>query len=89
MTEQLTALLSQAIATALKDALVPIVRDAVNEALKDNPQAPALPDNLEERLTAIESSLEDKVERSDIEEEVSSAVQDTLDNGSWDINFRS
>lgn len=90
MNEQITALLSQALADALKQALVPIVRDAVTEALK---QAPAETQDtrlqaIEERLDSIESDMSDKVDSGDIDDKVSEAVQDCLDNGSWDISFR-
>ena len=93
MTEQLTALLSQALATALKEALTPIVREAVTEALKDIPQADtsdmtARLGTIEERLDSIESDMTDKVDQSDIDDKVSEAVSDCLDNGSWDITFR-
>jgi hypothetical protein len=99
MNDQITALLSQALASALKDALVPIVREAVTEALASLPQAedkPVLiPDDIvarfatvEERLDSIESDLSDKVDSGDIDDKVSEAVSDCLDNGSWDISFR-
>ncbi len=90
MNDTITRLLSEALAAALKDALVPIVREAVTEALKSVPQTETtLPEGLEDRLTSIEASLEDKVDSSDIEDAVSSAVSDCLDSGSWDITFRS
>ncbi len=90
MHDQITRLLSEALASALKDALVPIVREAVNEALATLPKTEetTLPANLEERLSDIESSLSDKVDRSDIDDAVGEAVSDCLDNGSWDITFR-
>lgn len=91
MTDQITALLTQALTQSLKDALTPIVREAVMEALKSVPETdPASPsNNLEARIDTLESQMEDKADRSDIEDEVQSAVSDCLDNGSWDITFRS
>lgn len=93
MNDQITALLSQALANALKEALVPIVRDAVNEALATMPPK-ALEDEtgtlsdrlsqLEEKVNSLESDMSDKVDQSDI----SDAVQDCIDSGSWDISFR-
>ena len=97
MHDQITALLSQALANALKDALVPIVREAVTEALASVPQAEpthmsepldARFHAIEERLDSIESDMSDKVDSSDIDDKVSEAVSDCLDNGSWDITFR-
>ena len=94
MTDQLTALLSQALANALKEALVPIVREAVSEALASLPQAEQPSDitarlgTIEERLDSLESDLADKVDSGDIDDKVSEAVSDCLDNGSWDITFR-
>lgn len=97
MHDQITTLLSQALANALKEALVPIVREAVNEALKDTPQAdPAHPSNhlearidtLESKVESLESDLSDKVDSGDIDDKVAEAVQDCIDNGSWDITFR-
>lgn len=94
MNDQITALLSQALANALKDALTPIVREAVTEALKSVPQADQTSDitarlgAIEERLDSLESDLADKVDSSDIDDKVSEAVQDCLDNGSWNIEFR-
>ena len=93
MNDQITALLSQALASALKDALVPIVREAVNEALASVPQAEpsditARLGTIEERLDSIESDMADKVDSGDIDDKVSDAVQDIIDNGSWDISFR-
>jgi hypothetical protein len=94
MNDTITALLSQALATALKDALIPIVREAVNEALatmppkaledeNTTPLAERL-DQLESKLDDLESSLSDKVDSSDI----SDAVQDCIDSGSFSIEFR-
>lgn len=97
MTDQITALLSQALANALKEALVPIVREAVSEALASLPQADQTMSNtpqadllqaIEERLDSLESDLADKVDSGDIDDKVSEAVQDCLDNGSWNIEFR-
>lgn len=90
MHDHITRLLSEALASALKDALVPIVREAVTEALASlpKPEETTLPANLEERLSDIEASLSDKVDSSDIDDKVSEAVSDCLDNGSWDITFR-
>jgi hypothetical protein len=102
MNDQITAMLSQALANALKDALVPIVREAVTEALATMPpkalehEDPAHPSNhlearidtLESKVEDLESSLSDKVDSSDIDDKVSEAVSDCLDNGSWDITFR-
>ena len=94
MTDQITALLSQALANALKEALVPIVREAVSEALASLPQAEQPSDitarlgTIEERLDSLESDLADKVDSGDIDDKVSEAVQDIIDNGSWDITFR-
>jgi hypothetical protein len=99
MNDQITALLSQALASALKDALTPIVREAVNEALATMPPK-ALPESeadstllqrveaLEEQMADVQTSLEDKVDTCDIDDKVSEAVSDCLDNGSWDITFR-
>lgn len=69
------------------------MRDAVNEALATMPPK-ALEDEtgtlsdrlsqLEEKVESLESDLSDKVDQSDI----SDAVQDCIDSGSWDITFR-
>ena len=97
MQDTITAMLTQALATALKEALTPIVRDAVNEALASVPQAEpthmsepldARFHAIEERLDSIESDLSDKVDSGDIDDKVSEAVSDCLDSGSWDITFR-
>ena len=97
MTDQITALLTQALTQSLKDALTPLIREAVTEALKDIPQAEpthmsepldARFHAIEERLDSIESDMSDKVDTSDIDDKVSEAVSDCLDNGSWDITFR-
>ena len=98
MNDTITRLLTEALATALKDALVPIVREAVNEALatmppkaladeddtQSNTPVKARLDAIEERLDEVESSLSDKVDSSDIEQ----AVTDAIDQGSFSIEFR-
>jgi hypothetical protein len=96
MQDAITAMLTEALAKALKDALVPIVREAVTEALatmppkaledentSNTPLADRL-DQLESKLDDLESSLSDKVDSSDI----SDAVQDCIDSGSFNIEFR-
>jgi len=100
MNDTITRLLTEALATALKDALVPIVRDAVNEALASQPATPATDpahpsnhleariDTLESKVESLESDLSDKVYSCDIDDKVGEAVSDCLDNGSWDISFR-
>ena len=98
MQDTITRLLTEALAQSLKEALVPIVREAVTEALASLPKADqtteddtqsntpikARLDALEEQVADLESSLSDKVDSSDIEE----AVTNAIDNGSWDISFR-
>jgi hypothetical protein len=94
MNDQITALLSQALADALKQALVPIVRDAVNEALASQPkeekplchsdEVVARFTAIEERLDSLESDMTDKVDQSDINDH----VQDCIDSGSFSIEFR-
>lgn len=97
MTDQITALLTQALTQSLKDALTPIVREAVTEALATMPPKvlEAEPthmseplDNrfhaIEERLDSLESDMSDKVDQSDI----SDHVQDCIDSGSFSIEFR-
>ncbi len=100
MNDTITRLLTEALATALKDALVPIVREAVTEALASMPSHPATDpahpsnhlearlDTLEGQVESLESDLADKVDSGDIDDKVSEAVQDCLDSGSWDITFR-
>lgn len=102
MHDTITRLLTEALATALKDALVPIVREAVNEALatmppkaladeddtQSNTPVKARLDAIEERLDSIDSDMSDKVDTCDIDDKVSEAVTDCLDNGNWDITFR-
>ena len=99
MNDTITRLLTEALATALKDALVPIVREAVTEALASLPKADqtteddtqsqtpikARLDALEEQVADLESSLSDKVDSSDIED----AVTNAIDSGSFSIEFRS
>lgn len=107
MNDTITRLLTEALATALKDALVPIVREAVTEALATMPSTPATDPNhpsnhlearldtlesqvedLETKVVAHESDLDDKADKGDIDDLVQSAVSDCLDSGSWDITFR-
>lgn len=93
MNDQITALLSQALADALKQALVPIVREAVTEALATMPpkaledETGTLSDRLskvEEQVADLECQMSDKADTNDIEQ----AVIDAIDNGSFSIEFR-
>lgn len=92
MQDTITRLLTEAIAQSLKEALVPIVRDAVTEAMATQPKVEETQPSdisarlgvLEEKVENLESDLSDKVDQSDI----SDHVQDCIDSGSFSIEFR-